>query len=84
MSKRNAYNNRPVYVVDGARTPFLKARGKPGLFSASELAVAAGRSLLARQSFTPEELDEVVIGCAMPSADEPNIGRLIALRLGGG
>ena len=84
MSKRNAYNNRPVYVVDGARTPFLKARGKPGLFSASELAVAAGRSLLARQSFTPEELDEVVIGCAMPSADEPNIGRLIALRLGAG
>jgi acetyl-CoA C-acetyltransferase len=62
----------------------LKARGKPGLFSASELAVAAGRALLARQPFAPEELDEVVIGSAMPSADEANIGRLIALRLGAG
>jgi len=84
MSKSNAYNNRAVYVIDGARTPFLKARGKPGLFSASELAVNAGRTLLARQPFAPEDLDEVVIGCAMPSADEPNIGRLIALRLGCG
>ena len=84
MSKRNAYNDRPVYVIDGARTPFLKARGKPGLFSASELAVNAGRTLLARQPFSPEDLDEVVIGCAMPSPDEPNIGRLIALRLGCG
>lgn len=85
MSKsNNAYAGRPVYVVDGARTPFLKARGKPGPFSASDLAVNAGRALLARQPFNAEDLDEVVVGCAMPSPDEPNIGRLIALRLGAG
>jgi acetyl-CoA C-acetyltransferase len=23
---------RPVYLIDGSRTPFLKARGKPGPF----------------------------------------------------
>jgi acetyl-CoA C-acetyltransferase len=23
-------SDRPVYLVDGARTPFLKARGRPG------------------------------------------------------
>ncbi len=74
----------PVYVVDGARTPFLKARGGPGPFMASDLAVAAGRPLLARHSFSPEELDEVILGCAMPSADEANIGRIVALRLGCG
>ncbi|MBT8141519.1 MAG: acetyl-CoA C-acetyltransferase [Gammaproteobacteria bacterium] len=84
MSRSNAYKQEAVYIVDGARTPFLKARGKPGIFSASELAVAAGRDLLARQPFAPDALDEVVVGCAMPSADEPNIGRLIALRLGAG
>ena len=27
---------RAVYVVDGTRTPFLKARGRPGPFRASE------------------------------------------------
>lgn len=73
-----------VYVVDGARTPFLKARGRPGPFSASDLAVAAGRPLLARNPVRPAALDEVILGCAMPSVDEANIGRIVALRLGCG
>ena len=75
---------RDVYLVDGARTPFLKARGKQGPFSASDLAVEAGKQLLARHSFTPNDLDEVVVGCMMPSPDEANIARVIALRLGCG
>jgi acetyl-CoA C-acetyltransferase len=75
---------RDVYIVDGARTPFLKAKGKPGPFSASDLAVKAGNELLQRQPFSPKDLDEVIIGCMMPSPDEANIARLIALRLGCG
>lgn len=75
---------RDVYIVDGARAPFLKAKGKPGPFSASDLAVKVGRELLERQNFSPEDLDEVVIGCMMPSQDEANIARVIALRLGCG
>ena len=75
---------KPVYVVDGARTPFLKARNRPGPFTASDLAVAAGRSLLIRQPFAPDEVDEVILGCASPSPDEVNIGRVVALRLGCG
>ncbi|MDH3589284.1 MAG: acetyl-CoA C-acetyltransferase [Gammaproteobacteria bacterium] len=74
----------PVYFVDGARTPFLKARGKPNAFSASDLATHAGRALLARHQPDPEEIDEVVLGCAMPSVDEANIGRIVALRMGCG
>jgi acetyl-CoA C-acetyltransferase len=75
---------RPVFVVDGARTPFLKARNKPGPFAASDLAVQAGRALLLRQRFEPTELDEVILGCASPSPDEVNIGRVVALRMGCG
>ena len=75
---------QPVYVVDGARTPFLKARNAPGPFSASDLAVQTGRTLLLRQPFLPEELDEVILGCASPSPDEVNIGRVAALRMGCG
>jgi len=81
---RHASHASPAYVVDGARTPFLKARGRPGPFSASDLAVAAGRALLARQPISPQEIDEVILGCAMPSPDESNIGRIVALRLGCG
>ncbi len=84
QATRSPYGSEPVYVVDGTRTPFLKARGKPGPFSASDLAVGAGQPLLARQKFAPEDLDEVILGCAMPSPDEPNIGRIVALRLGCG
>jgi acetyl-CoA C-acetyltransferase len=75
---------RPVFIVDGARTPFLKAKGKPGPFPAADMAVDAGRVLLARQPFEPGELDEVVLGCVMPGPDEANIGRVVALRLGCG
>ena len=74
----------PVYFVDGARTPFLKARGKPNAFSASDLATLAGRSLIARNAPPADEIDEVVLGCAMPGVDEANIGRIVALRLGCG
>lgn len=74
----------PVYVVDGARTPFLKARNAPGPFTAADLATAAGSALLMRQPFAPEQLDEVILGCASPSPDEVNIGRVAALRLGCG
>src|SRR5688572_27857257 len=83
IKSKQAYS-RPIYIVDGLRTPQLKAKGKPGPFSASDLAVQAGRTLLARQSFTAEQLDEVVMGCIMPSPDETNIARGIALRLGCG
>ena len=76
--------SQPIYVVDGARTPFLKAQKGPGPFAASDLATQAGRALLLRQPFLPSDLDEVILGCAAPSPDETNIGRMVALRLGCG
>lgn len=72
---------RPVYIVDGARTPYLKAAGRPGPFTASDLAVYAGRALLARQPFLPSDLGEVVMGNIGPGPDEANIARIISLRL---
>ncbi|HEU5177976.1 MAG TPA: acetyl-CoA C-acetyltransferase [Burkholderiales bacterium] len=75
---------KPIYVLDGARTPFLKSKNRPGPFAAADLATQAGRSLLARQPFAPDELDEVILGCAAPSVDEVNIGRVAALRMGCG
>lgn len=83
MGYNSNLNGRAVYVVDGCRTPFLKAKGV-GAFSASDLAVSAGRSLLNRQPFLPSDLDEVILGSAMPSPDEANIARVVALRLGCG
>lgn len=79
-----AYPGRAVYVVDGCRTPFLKADGQPGPFSASDLAHSAGRTLISHMPFSADAFDEVIIGCVMPGPDEVNIARVIALRLGCG
>jgi len=75
---------RDVYIVDGARTPFLKARGGPGPFTPVDLAVQCGRPLLLRQSFSPTEFDQVILGCVNVVADEMNPARVAALRLGMG
>ncbi len=77
-------SSRPVYVVDGARTPFLKARGGPGPFTPVDLAVQCGRPLLLRQPFAPDAFDQVILGCVNVIADEQNPARVAALRLGCG
>ncbi|KTD48192.1 acetyl-CoA acetyltransferase [Legionella quinlivanii] len=83
MKHKSSLSGRDVYVVDGLRTPFLKAKDV-GPFTGSDLAVAAGLPLLNRQPFLPSDLDEVIIGSAMPGPDEANIARVVALRLGCG
>lgn len=75
---------RPVYIIDGSRTPFLKARTGPGPFTPVDLAVQCGRPLLMRQPFKPQEFDRVILGCVNVIADEMNPARVAALRLGMG
>lgn len=75
---------RDVFIVDGARTPFIKAGTKPGPFTPVDLAVQAGRPLLARQPFDPREIDDIILGCVNVHTDEVNPGRVAGLRLGCG
>src|SRR4249919_3667019 len=75
---------RPVFIIDGSRTPFLKARGRPGPFTPVDLAVLCGRPLLLRQPFAPDAFDQVILGCVNVIADEMNPARVAALRLGMG
>ena len=75
---------RPVFIIDGSRTPFLKARSGPGPFTPVDLAVQCGRPLLARQPFASTAFDQVILGCVNVIADEMNPARVAALRLGMG
>ncbi|MBF0308407.1 MAG: acetyl-CoA C-acetyltransferase [Magnetococcales bacterium] len=81
-SSPNHDNRRPVYLVDGCRTPFLKVAGARNPFSAADLAALSGRLLLLRQPLEPGDLDEVILGCVVPSPDEANVARVAALRMG--
>lgn len=73
---------QPVYIIDGARTPFIKARGRPGPFTPVDLAVQCGRLLLLRQPSAAQAIDMVILGCVNVIADEVNPARVAALRLG--
>lgn len=85
LPKKTSNSSKPaVYIVDGARTPFLKAREEPGPFSAADLAFFAGRALLSRQPFAATDIGETILGCVMPRENEANIARIVSLRLGCG
>ncbi|MCB1671965.1 MAG: acetyl-CoA C-acyltransferase, partial [Pseudomonadales bacterium] len=75
---------QPVYLVDGARTPFIKARGRPGPFTPVDLAVQCGRPLLLRQPLPRSVFDMVILGCVNVVSEEMNPARVAALRLGMG
>lgn len=83
-SESQAGSKRPVYIVDGARTPFLKARGRPGPFTPVDLAVQCGRPLLMRQNLPPDAFDQVILGCVNVLSEEMNPARVAALRMGMG
>lgn len=83
QAKKNS-DLRPVFIIDGVRTPFLKAAGKPGPFHAADLGFAAANNLLGKLNIEADIFDEVILGCVMPSPDEANIARIVSLRLGCG
>lgn len=71
-----------VYLIEGARTPILKARGKAGPFASADLATLAGRHLMMKTNINADDIDETILGCVMPSEREANIGRVASLRIG--
>lgn len=75
---------REVAIISTARTPIAKAYR--GTFNRTHGASLAGHAIAAavtRAGIDPGEIDDVVMGCAMPEgATGYNIGRLAALRAG--
>ena len=71
-------------IVSTARTPIGKAYR--GAFNATPSPTLAGHAVshaVARAGVDPDEVDDVVIGSALPQGVQaPNIGRLAALRAG--
>ena len=71
-------------IVSAARTPIGKAyRGAFNDLEAPSLGAAAISAAVERAGVDPGEVDDVIMGCAMPQGTQfPNIGRLTALRAG--
>jgi len=71
-----------VVIVDGIRTPYIKAWTLFNDLSASELGRIVVRELVERLDLDPAVVDEVIIGNVGQPADSANIARVIALKAG--
>ncbi len=72
---------RNVVIAGYARTPFTFAnKGEFVRVRPDELAAAAVRGLIERTGVKPEDIEDLICGCAMPEAEQGlNVGRLIGL-----
>jgi acetyl-CoA acyltransferase len=74
-----------AFIVSAARTPVGKApNGALRFTRPDELAAAAiGEALRRAPGLDPSEIDDVILGCAMPEAEQGlNVARIASLRAG--
>ncbi len=71
-----------IAVVDGVRTPFVKAFTLFNELPAKELARIALSELIQRLELDPDLVDEVVLGSVATTTDAPNIARVVSLLAG--
>jgi acetyl-CoA C-acetyltransferase/acetyl-CoA acyltransferase len=71
-----------IAIVDGVRTPFVKAFGALAGVSAQDLGRLAVQAVLQRADTRPEQIDQVVFGNVALPPDAANIARVIALLAG--
>jgi acetyl-CoA acyltransferase len=85
MVMNNQDPNREAVIVAAARTAVGKAK-KGGLVTTrpDEMAAEVIRDLLKRaEGLNPEEIDDVILGCAFPEGEQGlNMARMVALRAG--
>jgi acetyl-CoA acyltransferase len=81
--------SRDVFIIDAVRTPIAKAgtpkrRGTLEMVRPDDLIAITIESILSRTpTLPPPAIDDLVIGCAFPEAEQGfNIGRIAALRAG--
>lgn len=64
-----------VVVVEGVRTPFVRAYTDFAELTALDLSRIVTSELIARAGIDPEEVDEVIMGTVLPSPHAPNLAR---------
>jgi len=74
--------SRDVVIVDGVRTPYAKANTELKDVPVQDLGRIVTVEVLARASFDPGELDEVIFGNIAQPPDAVNVARVAALRAG--
>jgi acetyl-CoA acyltransferase len=69
-----------VAVVDGCRTPFVKAGAELSQMDVIDLASVPAAELVSRTGIDPKEIDQSIFGVVVPALHGPNLGREVVLR----
>jgi len=69
-----------VAIVDGCRTPFVKAGTIFGEMDVIDLAAVPAAELVKRLDLDPHEIDHSIFGVVVPALHAPNLGREVVLR----
>ena len=73
---------KEVLIIDGVRTPVGKLGGTLKDVPPEQLAALVMKEVLQRSGGNAQDLDEIIMGHAKQSSDQPNIARLAALTAG--
>jgi acetyl-CoA C-acetyltransferase len=72
----------PIVIVSAARTPMGGFQGELKSFAAPELGAAAIRAAVERAKISPEEVQEVIMGCVLPAGQGQAPARQASLGAG--
>ncbi len=70
-----------IAIIDGCRTPFVKAGAEFAKMDVVDLASVPAAELLNRTAIDPQEIDASIFGVVVPALYAPNLGREVILRL---
>jgi 3-oxoadipyl-CoA thiolase len=74
---------KPVYLVDGVRTPFGRHKGALSGVRPDDLAALVVGAAVARTGLEPGVIDEIILGCANQAGeDNRNVARMAGLLAG--
>lgn len=72
-----------AYIYDGLRSPFGRSGGALSTIRPDDLMAEVMRSLMARSPFAPDQINDVILGCANQAGEDSRcVARHAALRAG--
>ncbi|CBL44483.1 Putative acyl-CoA thiolase [gamma proteobacterium HdN1] len=75
-------SNDPIVILNGARTPMGGFQGSLSSVTATQLGAIAIREAIQRAGLTPDDIQEVIMGCVLPAGLKQGPARQAALDAG--
>ena len=76
-------SRKDTFIIDSVRTPIGNLGGSLSTIRTDDLAAHVIQSLISRQDFDPDIIDDVIMGCANQAGeDNRNIARMALLLAG--